>query len=124
MNDIEATIKSWVASWNEPDPAVRRRVIEATWAPDGIYRNATSEFTGYQGVADAVTAAHQAFSANGYSFRVVRIDRNHDAVRYRWEMVPASGGDADSIGTHVAMVGTDGRFVNDHQFIDKAPSAR
>ena len=124
MSDVEATVKSWVASWNERDPAARRRIIEETWAPDGIYRNATSEFAGYEGVEAAVTAAHEAFTPNGYSFRVAGIDRNHDAVRYRWEMVPASGGDPDSIGTHVAMVGTDGRFVSDHQFIDKAPSAR
>lgn len=124
MNDVEGMIKSYVASWNEPDPAARRRVIEETWTPDGIYRNATTEFAGYQGLEDAVTAAHQAFSANGFSFRVAGIDRNHDAVRYRWEMVPTGGGDPDSIGTHVAMVGTDGRLVSDHQFIDKPPTAR
>jgi SnoaL-like domain len=124
MNDVEAMIKSYVATWNEPDPAARRRVIEETWAPDGVYRNATTEFAGYQDLEKAVTAAHEAFSANGFSFRVAGIDRNHDAVRYRWEMVPAAGGDPDSIGTHVAMVGTDGRFVSDHQFIDQAPSAR
>lgn len=38
-------------------------------------------------------------------------------------MVRARGGEPDSIGTHVAVVGADGRLVNDHQFIDKPPSA-
>ena len=38
-------------------------------------------------------------------------------------MVPAGGGEPDSIGTHVAIVGADGRLVSDHQFIDKPPSA-
>jgi hypothetical protein len=38
-------------------------------------------------------------------------------------MVPRDGGEPDSIGTHVATVGADGRLLSDHQFIDKAPSA-
>jgi hypothetical protein len=34
---------SYVASWNESDPAKRRLTIEKTWSPEGIYRNATAE---------------------------------------------------------------------------------
>ena len=124
MTDIDTTIEKWVASWNDPDSAARRRVIAEIWAADGVYRNARTEFTGQTGIEDAVTQAYDAFSANGFVFRVASVDTNHEAVRYRWEMVPAEGGDPDSIGTHVAIVGTDGRFVSDHQFIDKALSGR
>jgi hypothetical protein len=123
MASSDEMIRSYVASWNESDPTERDRTIEKTWAPDGIYRNVTAEFEGYDGIARAVTAAHDAFVANGFVFTVANVDTNHDAVRYRWEMVPASGGEPDSIGTHVAVVGTDGRLVSDHQFIDKSPSA-
>ena len=28
-----------------------------------------------------------------------KVDTNHDAIRYSWEMVPAGGGEPDSIGT-------------------------
>jgi hypothetical protein len=123
MASIDEMIRSYVASWNESDPAKRDLTIEQTWSPDGIYRNVTAEFEGYDGIARAVTAAHDAFVANGFVFTLSNVDTNHDAVRYRWEMRPASGGEPDSIGTHVAAVGTDGRLVSDHQFIDKAPSA-
>jgi nuclear transport factor 2 (NTF2) superfamily protein len=122
MASIDEMIRSYVASWNEGDPARRDVTIEETWSPDGIYRNATAEFEGYDGIARAVTAAHDAFVANGFVFTLANVDTNHDAVRYRWEMLPVSGGAPDSIGTHVAVVGTDGRLVSDHQFIDKAPS--
>ena len=123
MASIDEMIRSYVASWNESDAAKRDLTIETTWSPDGIYRNKTAEFEGYDGIAQAVTAAHDAFVANGFVFTLANVDTNHDAVRYRWEMLPASGGEPDSIGTHVAIVGTDGRLVSDHQFIDKAPSA-
>ncbi|HUA71424.1 MAG TPA: nuclear transport factor 2 family protein [Solirubrobacteraceae bacterium] len=124
MTDIDSTIEKWVASWNEPDSAARRSVIDEIWAADGVYRNARTEFNGRSGIEDAVTQAYDAFSANGFVFRVAGVDANHDAVRYRWEMIPTAGGEPDSIGTHVAMVGMDGRFVSDHQFIDEAPSGR
>jgi nuclear transport factor 2 (NTF2) superfamily protein len=123
MAPIDEMIRSYVASWNESDPAKRNLTIETTWSPDGIYRNATTEFEGHDGIAQAVGAAHDAFVSNGFVFTLANVDTNHDAVRYRWEMLPAGGGEPDSIGTHVAVVGTDGRLVSDHQFIDKAPSA-
>ena len=123
MESIDAMIRSFVASWNESDLAKRDLTIQKTWSPDGIYRNATAEFGGYVGIARAVTAAHDAFVANGFVFTLATLDINHDAVRYTWEMLPASGGEPDSIGTHIALVGTDGRLVSDYQFIDKAPTA-
>ena len=70
-----------------------------------------------------MSAAHDAFVANGFVFTLANLDINHDAVRYRWEMVPVDGGAPDSIGTHVAVIGTDGRLISDHQFIDQAPSS-
>lgn len=124
MTDIDTMIERYVASWNEKDPAVRRAIIDAIWADDGIYRNKRTEFKGHDGIEEAVTQAHDTFTANGFLFRLASVDTNHDAVRYQWEMVPAAGGEADSIGTHVAMVGMDGRLVSDYQFIDKPPSGR
>ncbi|HEY4828772.1 MAG TPA: nuclear transport factor 2 family protein [Solirubrobacteraceae bacterium] len=122
MSDINAVIEKFVASWNEPDAAARRGVIDDVWSTDGVYRNARTEYPGREGIAQAVTEAYNAFGANGFVFRLASVDTNHDAVRYRWEMVPAAGGEPNSIGTHVAMVGGDGRIVTDHQFIDKPPS--
>jgi nuclear transport factor 2 (NTF2) superfamily protein len=123
MPSIDEMIRSYVASWNDNDAAKRDLTIEKTWSPDGIYRNATAEFEGYDGIARAVAAAHDAFVSNGFVFTLAKLDTNHDAVRYTWEMVPATGGEPDSVGTHVAVVGGDGRLVSDHQFIDQPPSA-
>jgi hypothetical protein len=124
MDNVETMIERFVACWNEPDAAVRRQVIDELWAEDGTYRNASTEFAGARRVEEAVGEAYEAFGANGFVFTLASVDTNHDAVRYRWEMVPATGGPPDSIGTHVAMIGADGRFVSDHQFIDKPPTGR
>jgi hypothetical protein len=124
MESAEAMIDRYVASWNEPDSTQRRRVIDDIWSGDGVYSNVTTEYEGRNGIEQAVTEAYDAFTANGYRFQVRSVQTNHDAVRYQWEMVPAAGGEADSIGTHIAMLGTDGRLVSDHQFIDKPPTGR
>jgi nuclear transport factor 2 (NTF2) superfamily protein len=124
MASVESMIDRYVESWNEPDPTERRRVIDDVWSGDGVYRNATTEFQGRNGIQQAVTEAYSAFTANDYRFQVTSVQINHDAVRYQWEMVPAAGGEPDSIGTHVAMLGKEGRLISDHQFIDKPPSGR
>jgi nuclear transport factor 2 (NTF2) superfamily protein len=124
MSDTNTIIEKFVTSWNEPDAAVRRQIIDDVWSEDGVYRNASTEYPGRDGIERAVTEAYDAFTSNGFVFRLTSVDTNHDAVRYRWEMVPTAGGEPDSIGTHVAMLGADGRVVSDHQFIDKPPSGR
>jgi hypothetical protein len=123
MDDANAMIERWVASWHDPDPDQRRITIDELWAADCAYRNARAEFTGRDGLQDAVTAAHQKWITQGYVFRLARVDRNHHAIRYVWEMVPAEGGEPASVGTHFAMVDSDGRLISDHQFIDQAPPA-
>ena len=54
MASIDEMIRTYVASWNESDPAKRGLTIEKTWSPKGIYRNATAEFEEYDGIARAV----------------------------------------------------------------------
>ena len=80
MASIDEMILSYVASWNASDPVKRELTIEKTWSPEGIYRNATAEFEGYDGIARAVTAAHDAFTANGFVFALAKVDTNHDAI--------------------------------------------
>ena len=124
MPSVEEMIDRWVASWNEPDATERVQVIHDIWSRDGVYRNATTEYRGRDGIEQAVTEAYDAFTANGYTFQVASVQTNHDAVRYRWEMVSAAAGEPESIGTHVAMLGEKGQLVSDHQFIDRPPSGR
>jgi hypothetical protein len=122
VSDKEAMVGKYVASWHMPDPELRRQAIAEVWDEAGVYRNAGAEFHGHKGVEEAVTEAYEAFVKKGFVFQVAKVDVNHDAVRYVWEMRPAAGGEPDSVGTHVAMVGPDGRMVQDHQVVDKAPS--
>jgi uncharacterized protein (TIGR02246 family) len=120
MRDATNLVEDWVATWHQPDPELRGRAIARLWAEDCVYRNTRTEYHGRAGIEQAVRQAHERFVAEGgYVFRIARIDTNHEAVRYTWEMVSATGGDAEASGTHVALLDSDGRLQNDHQFVDK-----
>ena len=120
MSGLEDIPAKYMAAWHEPDAAARRKVIAELWAEDGVYYNSSTEFRGISGIEKAVTEAYEAFTKNGFVFDLVKVDVNHNAVRYQWSMVPAGGGPAAAVGTHVFTVDDSGRIVRDHQFVDEA----
>ena len=123
MSDIGDKIEKYVASWSEPDAQVRKTILAELWAPDAVYKNPIAEFHGLQGIEDAVTEAYDAFATQGYTFRVAKLDTNHEAVRYTWEMTPAGADEPQVIGTQVVTLDEEGRMQRDFQFVDKAPAA-
>jgi hypothetical protein len=119
MSDTEASVEKYVAAWANPDSAARRRVIADLWAEDGAYSSASTIYSGRDGIEEAVTNTYEGFVPRGFSFRVARIDTNHETVRYQWEVIPPGGGEPTLVGTQFVVVGADGRWVSDHQFIDR-----
>src|SRR6266496_1445683 len=54
MSDIEATVETYLAMWNEPDPALRAELIERAWTTEAHYVDPVLEATGYEGLSDMV----------------------------------------------------------------------
>jgi hypothetical protein len=123
VSDIQANVERYVASWAEPDAEIRHKTLAELWAEDAVYKNPIAEFHGLQGIEDAVTEAYDTFATQGYTFRVAKVDSNHEAVRYTWEMTPAGGTEPEVIGTQVVTLDDRGRMQRDFQFVDKAPAA-
>lgn len=123
MNAIASNVEKYVASWAEPDVELRRKTVAELWAPDAVYKNPIAEFRGLDGIEAAVTEAYEMFATQGYTFRVAKVDSNHEAVRYTWEMFPAGADVPEVIGTQVVTLDAEGRMQRDYQFVDKAPAA-
>jgi hypothetical protein len=132
--DAERLVQRYVAVWNEPDPAARRKSIEQLWTEDGAHvlhppveiRDAaaalgfvhpTLEARGYDELEARVTRAYDEFVAPGeYAFQATgQAVRLHDVVTFRWEMVPVGGGEAVGGGVDVFVL-DDGRVRTDYQF--------
>ena len=67
-----------------------------------------------------MTRAYQEFVAPGeFTFKPRdNADRLHNVVKFNWEMVPSSGGEAAGVGLEILMLDEDGRIKTDYQFIE------
>jgi hypothetical protein len=129
-------VDRYVRVWNEPDAERRREAIATLWTEDGvqilqppqqILQAAavigfipTLEARGYQALEARVTRAYEEFIAPGeFAFRprdnVARLD---DVVKFNWEMVPTSGGEAAGAGLEILILDPDGRIRIDYQFVE------
>jgi SnoaL-like domain len=116
---VDATVDTYVASWNETDPARRRAAIAEAWSASGTYRDPVMTSDGHAGV-DAMLAGVQAKFPGFVLRRISKIDHHNDAVRFAWSLGPASGPSVVE-GVDFCTLGTDGRLASVFGFIDKMP---
>ena len=109
----------YVAVWNEADPQRRRAQIEALWTPDGVHISPSYEVRGYAELEERVRNAHDRWVASeGFVFRLHNEPAAHHCViKLRWEMIPAPGGAAESLGVDFILLDGD-RIRAVYQFIE------
>jgi hypothetical protein len=113
MNDLVAR---YLQTWNETDPAARRRAIDDLWAPDGVYSDPMATAEGRDQI-DATIAAVQGQFA-GLAFTLASpVDAHDDVARFTWNL-----GDEFVVGFDVLVLDADGRIANVYGFLDKVPA--
>jgi hypothetical protein len=124
VSEINELVDRYVAVWNQPDAALRRRGIAELWTEDGVHLTPVHEARGYEAIEARVTGAHQRFvGTGGYIFRAEpnTADGHHNVVRFNWEMVPANGGAVEAAGFDFLILDDDGRIRYDYQFANPVP---
>jgi hypothetical protein len=117
--ELNALVERYVAVWNEPDAALRRRRIADLWTPEGANLTKTLEARGYEALEARVRASHEKWVRDGGCFfRPRDVQGHHGAVRFKWEMVSVSGGEVISVGYDFLVLADDGRIRTDYQFIE------
>jgi hypothetical protein len=135
--DVRAVADGYVAQWNEPDPAARRKRVRELWADDALHvlvnppeavRDAAAnlavpapslEIRGFDALESRVGRAYEMFVAAGeHHFEldgdpVVLTPR---VIGLRWSMV-TSAGEAVGTGLDVLALDDDGRIRTDHQYV-------
>lgn len=90
MSDVVATVDTYLAAWNETDPARRKTLIESAWATDGRYIDPLLESEGHSGISAMVAGVHEHYQ--GHKFRrTSEVDAHHDLVRFGWELAAPDG---------------------------------
>lgn len=135
--DPQELVSRYVAAWNEPDAGLRRSAIHSLWAEDGAhilqppqeirkvatalgFPDVTLEARGHDALEVRVGRAYQEFVAPGeFTFKQRgSAERLHNIVKFSWEMMPSSGGEAAGAGLEILVLDTSGRIKADYQFIE------
>jgi hypothetical protein len=120
MSNLQTFVENYIAVWNEPNVERRRALIRILWQEDASHLARTLEAVGHAGIEKRVTDAYDKWVRDkGNVFRLRDgVDGHHDAVKLRWEMLSAAGGEAISIGFDFLVLGGDGRIRTGYQFIE------
>jgi hypothetical protein len=110
-------VQQYLQMWNEPDPAVRRRLVEALWAPTAINATPGLRAEGHDEIEARVTRSYDKFvGSGGHRFESHEPPIAHNgAMRVWWQMV-TPGGTVAATGQEFLVLDGDGRIVSDHQF--------
>ena len=61
MTDIATVIDTYIATWNESDPARRRRLIAETWSDEATYVDPLMSGEGHSGIDAMIAGAQEQF---------------------------------------------------------------
>jgi ketosteroid isomerase-like protein len=119
MNTTELVTR-YLETWNETDPAARRKAIDELWAADGTYTDPIAVAEGRDAIDATIAAVQGQFP--GLVFGLAgAVDAHHDIVRFTWTLGP-EGGEEIVVGFDVLVVDDDGRIAKVHGFLDKVPA--
>jgi hypothetical protein len=116
-----AAFTDLLAAWNEPDPAVVRRLLEASLTTDIAFVDPHYDIRGI----DAFHAMVLAFQAKYRGAKLIRtsgIDRHHDRARYAWAVVFPNGQRFEGFDA-IALEASTGRVRRIDGFFGPLPPA-
>jgi hypothetical protein len=114
-------VVSYLAAWNERDPARRKALVAKTWTETGGYVDAHRHGDGHDGIDAMIRAAQDRFP--GYQLRLISgIEAHHGYVRFSWSAGGVPGAPLYLAGTDVFVVAGDGRLQLVVGFVDAAPA--
>jgi hypothetical protein len=116
MSDIEKTVDTYLAMWNEADAVRRAELIERAWTSEAHYLDPVVEARGYDGLSDMVERVHEQFPAHRFR-RTTAVDSHHGLLRFGWELVDDEGA-VELSGLDVAVLADDGRLQRIAGFFD------
>lgn len=128
MTDYQDVTASYLAVWNEADPAARLGLAAKLFTEDVRYTDPLLDVQGVTALADAIGVAQQQFP--GWRFRGAGpADGHHQQVRFGWALGPADAAGPDAAGSDaapvagfdVAVLTDDGRISQVLGFLDRVP---
>jgi hypothetical protein len=82
-DELNHFVDRYVAVWNEPDLAARRKLVTDLWSAEGTYSNESQEQHGHRAIETVVSHAYLEFVEKGFIVRPKKnADGHHNVVRF------------------------------------------
>ncbi len=121
MNNFDDLAQRYIASWNETDPIVCRRLVDELYAEDARYVDPLAVAEGREAIAATIAAVQKQFP--GFRFRLAGpVDAHQDQARFGWELGP-EGADAPIVGFDVVVADCSGRLQSVLGFLGRVPTS-
>jgi hypothetical protein len=101
-------VTAYGASWNEPDEAARRKLLEQAWADDGVYCDPTATVTGRDALVSHIAGFHQRIPGARIDL-ASGVDEHDGWLRFAWTMLGPDGATVME-GFDVGQLAADGRL--------------
>jgi hypothetical protein len=85
-----AAVGQYVAAWHEPDPGVRRALLGACWAVDGVYSDPLGRAEGRDGLCAHITTFRERLPGARIDM-VSGVDEHDGYLRFAWRMLSPDG---------------------------------
>ena len=120
MSNPQTIASAYIAFWNAPDAAARRRLFESNWRSDASYADPLMRGAGFNAIDALVAGARERFP--GFAFQLLgSADGHGEFVRFRWALGP-QGSEAPIEGADVVKLSGD-RIAEVIGFLDKVPQS-
>lgn len=120
MSDVTELVKSYLAAWNETDPAARRARIAEVMAEAVEYTDPLVAVKGRDGLDAAMAAVQGQFAGLEFSL-AGPVDAHHNLARFTWHL-GRPGAKPVAVGFDAAVIGDDGLIGQVFGFLDEVPS--
>jgi hypothetical protein len=120
MADVITTVDTYLAMWNETNPARRAGHIAQAWTDGGSYVDPLILAEGHSALSAMVDGVQAKFPGHRFR-RVSGVDSHHDQLRFAWELV-APDGAVVVAGIDVGGLAPDGRLARITGFFGELPA--
>src|ERR1700733_5211278 len=101
--NVSDLVTRYLETWNETDPAARRKTIDELWAPDGAYTDPIAAAQGRDQIDATIAAVQGQFPGPAFPL-AGPVDAHHHTARFTWTL-----GDGLVIGFDVLTLNDNGQ---------------
>jgi len=120
MATTREIVEAYGASWNEPDEAKRRELLELSWADDGVFQDPRDRAEGREALLALIAGFREAFKGGTIDL-TSGIDEHHGLVRFTWAINDPDGKTLLE-GIDFGELAADGRIAKIHGFWGPPPA--